>query len=146
MGHRDVRGCQLQPTLTAMLLGARTDDDDGRVGGNRDVIGSADRAVRNELAAVVEVEHFGAHFLGVDVVERQRAGRATDKARVCDGVPTLPMPTTETLAETLADRLARPPAGATGSSPHHHGLSGPDWRRTRTSAPRCHPTRCCPAA
>ena len=78
------------------------------------------RAVRNELAAVVEVEHFGAHFLGVDVVERQCAGRATDKARAMV-VPTLPMPTTETLAETLADRLARPPTGATGS------LTSPSW-------------------
>ena len=36
-------------------------------------------------------------------------------------VPTLPMPTTETLAETLADRLARPPTGATGS------LTSPAW-------------------
>ena len=83
--HRDVGGRQVQAVLSGFLLGARSDDDDRRPGGDRDVVGSGDPAVRHELAAVVEIEHLGAHLAGVDVVERERSGRSADQAGVGDG-------------------------------------------------------------
>jgi hypothetical protein len=70
--HRDVGGGQVEPALPRMLLGTGGDNDDLRIGGDRDVVGSFYGAVRHELTAVVEVEHLRTHLLGIDVVERQR--------------------------------------------------------------------------
>lgn len=84
-GHRDVGGGEVEAVLSRFLFGTRGDDDDGRAGGHRDVVGSRNPAVRHELAAVVEIEDFGAYLACVDVVESERACRSADQAGIRDG-------------------------------------------------------------
>jgi hypothetical protein len=73
-----------------VLFGAGGDDDDVGVGADGDVVPAGDGRHRDELQAVVEVEQFGLHLLGLHVEEADPLGDPAQQACVRDRRPDTP--------------------------------------------------------